>query len=403
VAVLVDEYDSAIIQDVSKSRWDAANAGIDALRSLMVTTKSFGIGSRIERFLVTGVARFARTSLFSGANNFCDLTNDPLLSRVLGFSEAEIRAAFPLELARLARSLGTDVDGAVAELARWYNGYSFDGATSCFNPYPVLVALRAGTITERELDAASGTNWLSLTPSDVVDGLAMELQAGALAKPASLDIADLEAQRVRAVPLLLQTGLLSAVAGRPGLYCAPNEYARLSMQQMVSTALKVELTTLAPFAAAQRSRSRAAFSAAVARLFEQLPRTIFKHDGQEKEKPREAVYHASLFSALKATEQSGVNVQIQSASMRGVADIVVHFSGAPHAAAWVIEIGIGKDAAAKLPQAQDYAQALGVADVFCCAIVVNEDVKSASVKAGGAALSVAWSQRVGSAWVPRLV
>jgi hypothetical protein len=175
------------------------------------------------------------------------------------------------------------------------------------------------------------------------------------------------------------------------------------MQQMVSTALKVELTTLAPFAAAQRSRSRAAFSAAVARLFEQLPRTIFKHDGQEKEKPREAVYHASLFSALKATEQSGVNVQIQSASMRGVADIVVHFSGAPHAAAWVIEIGIGKDAAAKLPQAQDYAQALGVADVFCCAIVVNEDVKSASVKAGGAALSVAWSQRVGSAWVPRLV
>ena len=119
---------------------------------------------------------------------------------MLGFSEAEIRASFPLELARLARSLETDVDGAVAELARWYNGYSFDGATSCFNPYPVLVALRAGTITERELEAASGTNWLSLTPADVVDGLATELQASANSEPASVDIADLEARCVRAVP-----------------------------------------------------------------------------------------------------------------------------------------------------------------------------------------------------------
>ena len=40
-----------------------------------------------------------------------------LLSRVLGFSEAEIRATFPEELARLAGGLGTDVDGAVAQLA----------------------------------------------------------------------------------------------------------------------------------------------------------------------------------------------------------------------------------------------------------------------------------------------
>jgi len=74
VALLVDEYDAAIIQDVSKGRWDAADAGVEALRSLFMSTKSPVIGSRIERCLVTGVARFAHTSLFSGANNFDDLT-----------------------------------------------------------------------------------------------------------------------------------------------------------------------------------------------------------------------------------------------------------------------------------------------------------------------------------------
>ena len=66
VAVLVDEYDNAIIQDVTEGNWAAAKSGVKALRSLMVTTKSPDIGSRIERFLVTGVARFACTSLILG-------------------------------------------------------------------------------------------------------------------------------------------------------------------------------------------------------------------------------------------------------------------------------------------------------------------------------------------------
>jgi hypothetical protein len=170
---------------------------------------------------------------------------------------------------------------------------------------------------------------------------------------------------------------------------------------MVATALKVEPATLAPFAAALRSRDRAAFSAAVTRLFELIPRTLFKRDSGGDVGPREAVYHAALFAALKATEFSDVSVQIQWSSQRGVADLVVVFSGAPHAAAaWVIEIGLGNDAAAKLPQAQVYAQALGAANVFCCAIVVNKDSKSASVTADNAALAVAWSQLKDCAWVP---
>ena len=38
VALLVDEYDAAIIQDVSKGRWAAADMGVEALRSLAMTT-----------------------------------------------------------------------------------------------------------------------------------------------------------------------------------------------------------------------------------------------------------------------------------------------------------------------------------------------------------------------------
>ena len=408
VALLIDEYDAAIIQDVSKGRWAAADAGVEALRSLTMATKSPDVGSRIERCIVTGVARFAHTSLFSGANNFADLSDSPILSRALGFSEAEIRATFPAELGRLAATLGTDVDGAVAELARWYNGYCFDGESSCFSPFPVLTALRAGAISERELEAASGTNWLSLTPGAVVEGLAAELASGEVPGASRVDIADLEAQRVHVVPLLLQTGLLSAVAaGRPALYRPPNEFARRSLQRMVSSALTAMPATLASFAEALRSRNRAAFSAELVLLLERLPRSLFKRDSGGDLGPREAVYHASLFSVLKSVAPQGVDVQIEASSMRGRADIVVKFSGTPRASAWVVEVGLGNDAAAKLPQAQEYAKALSEPDVFCCSVAVavavksgGDDAKPASVSAGGALVAIEWSRREGSGgWV----
>ena len=417
VALLVDEYDAAVIQDVVKGRWAAADDGIAALRSLLMATKAPDVGARIERCLVTGVARFARTSLFSGANNFVDMTDSPLLSRALGFSEAEIRGTFPVELARLAASLDTDVDGAVAALARWYNGYCFDGETPTFNPFPVLRALQVGAITEREMAAASGTNWLGLAPGAVVAGLAEERLAGVRADTTDLDIGELEARRVRVVPLLLQTGLLSLVRGQPSLARPPNEYARRSLQRMVETALAAPPEALAGFAAALRERDRAAFEAATRLLFEQLPRTLFKRAVEdERGALRESVYHAALFGALTACAPPGVDVQPQAPTHRGIADIIVRFAGAgagaaPSAAAalWVLEVGMGgtSDAAAKLQQPQAYARAVTAeAQVHCCAILIAEvqpaSSAAARAAAGGELVTCAWSWRTAAGGFERV-
>jgi hypothetical protein len=477
VAVLVDEYDAAIIQDVSKGRWAAADAGVEALRSLTMATKSPDIGSRIERCIVTGVARFAHTSLFSGANNFVDFSSSPLMSRVLGFSEAELRATFPAELERLGSRLRAEgagdggkgggeggggrasasasasdsahIDAAVAELARWYNGYCFDGASSSFNPFPVLQALRAGCITERELEAASGTNWLGLAPRAVFSGLASELlrrsstgagvgvvvDVGA----ANVNIADLEARRVGVVPLLLQTGLLSAAPGRPRQLYPPNEYARLSLQRMVATAMAVEHASVTRFAAALHLRDRAAFQAAAAVLLESVPRTIFKRAGSAKSQAKhrsekgpeggpeggsegggaavslasvpESVYHGALFGALATCAPPGVRVLPQAPSSRGLADIVVEFGDVSGPGAigpvWILELGVGGAPSAKLAQAQAYSSRY--ADevvVLCCAVVAPapREARSASQGGAGAAFSFAWSRRaqggVGLEWTP---
>jgi uncharacterized protein GlcG (DUF336 family) len=51
----------------------------------------------------------------------------------------------------------------------------------------VLRALQAGAITEREMAAASGTNWLGLAPGAVVAGLAEERLAGGRTALLALD------------------------------------------------------------------------------------------------------------------------------------------------------------------------------------------------------------------------
>jgi hypothetical protein len=265
----------------------------------------------------------------------------------------------------------------------------------------VLVALRAGKITEREREAASGTDWLSLMPGDVTIGLANELKGRLPTNAARVDIADLKARRVRAVPLLLQTGLLSLVAGEPAQCRAPNEYARRSLQLMVSSALALGPAGLAPLAAALRARDRAAFAAVVEFIFSRIPRILFKRDSGGAVNPREAVFHASLFTAIVATAAPDVIVEIESASLAGRADILIRFSGAASAEVWLIGVALGDKATAKLGQVQAYAQALEKSTtVYCCAILVKagDGVKSASQSAGAVLVTTAWSVRKDGVW-----
>jgi hypothetical protein len=354
-----------------------------------MSTKSPVIGSRIERCLVTGVARFAHT-LSAGANNFDDLTGDPLLSRVLGFSAAEIRATFPKELKHLADAQSTDVSGAMQQLEHWYSGYCFDGASTCFNPSPVLAALNAGSITMREMEATGDSNWLGLSTGDLVLRLVEELQySGAVRDAERSDIADLEKQRVPAVPLLLQTGLLSLVPGQTGqtlLQCRPpNAYALASLQAMLVSAMEDNDSVnpglaLRGLHAALKQRSPGAFAEAVRVLLLLLPSALLGSAKlASKGKECEAAYlRASLACALLATAQAGVHVDLESGA------IIVRFEGA---AAWVVEVGVDGGSDAWLAQAQVHGEAQPEQSVLCCAVVASAEAP--------AQVACEWSERAG--------
>ena len=280
VVVTVDGYAIPITSDIKRHRWEAAETGIDALRSLLTATKDPIVSSRIERCIVTGVARLWDPVFNRRANNFHDFTSDPLLCAAVDFTEQEIRTTFPTELQRLATSLGMDVDGAMKELDRHYSGYCYDGVTTCFNPSPVLAALSTGRLEMMGLDEANDSSWLGLHPREVLHELMGRLHdpVDVLAMGTSdFDIADMElwARCVNVIPMLLQVGILTV--GPPDLpqnrmrRCVlPNLYARTSLTYVMKKAMPdVRADVIAAIADALPTRSPIKFDAKARRLLDE--------------------------------------------------------------------------------------------------------------------------------------
>jgi hypothetical protein len=186
----------------------------------------------------------------------------------------------------------------------------------------------------------------------------------------------------------------------------PNSYARKSLARMLSTALKSSATegVLAAMALAVQKRDYLAFTVEAMHLLESVPNVIIKKDTN-----RESSFQAALFAALRVCVPASVaTVTPEYATQRGVADIVIRFSGQ---SAWLLEVGLGgeKSLATKVAQAQAYATAIDAKELLCCAVLVSEARPSsasvaASARSDGAsdvAVRFAWTRRISVLPEPR--
>jgi hypothetical protein len=186
------------------------------------------------------------------------------------------------------------------------------------------MALRTWRIAQREMEAAGSYRWFGLRAGDRVLRLVAELQQdGAAVAAKGADVADLQQRRVKALPLLLQAGLLSVAPGRaPPLQCRPpNEYSRATLQMMLWSAMKKKhgrwgerrvLLALGGLHTALRLRSPGAFAEAVQALLLLLPSALSASArlGLKGKDRTAACLHASLACALLATAQAGVCVDL---------------------------------------------------------------------------------------------
>jgi hypothetical protein len=195
--VLVDEYDKPLLHKLGTP---AVTAFKNFLKPFYGVVK-YEEGQQRFAF-ITGVSKFSKMSIFSDLNNLDDMTLDADVATLFGFTHDEVRKYYPDKLAELGAELGTDADGAFAEIVKMYDGYRFEE-----NAEPVINPVSLGMCFKKKKLG----NWWSLT---AVPTFLVNFFKTHPLDISSLDISDadmnaFEPEKIKPVTLLYQTGYLT--------------------------------------------------------------------------------------------------------------------------------------------------------------------------------------------------
>ena len=134
VVILIDEYDKPIIDYIDDIPQADENRKI--LKSFYSVIKDSD--NYIRFFFVTGVSKFSKVSIFSDLNNLNDITLDENYSVITGYTQEELEYYFPEYINSVEKKYKGIFADIIAEIKKWYNGYSWDGSTYVYNPFSIL-------------------------------------------------------------------------------------------------------------------------------------------------------------------------------------------------------------------------------------------------------------------------
>ncbi len=136
VVVLVDEYDKPIIDFLTEPQKAAANRAI--LRAFFSPLKDLESDEDLRFLFITGVSKFSKVSLFSDLNNLKDLTMKESSSDLVGITQDELLTHFSEHISLAAQRHEISEEELLQDVKSWYNGYSYDGVTTLYNPFSLL-------------------------------------------------------------------------------------------------------------------------------------------------------------------------------------------------------------------------------------------------------------------------
>ncbi len=224
VVVLVDEYDIPINENLDSPH---ATEIVDVMRAFYGAIKD--MGNRVHFALVTGVARFARTGLFSGANQLTDISLRPHFGTLLGIPHSALQEAGPWRwhVQQAASNMQEDAEALCCSLEAHYNGYRFaPGSPLVYNPWSLLQCLNemqqpddAGPLNLDHLHNywvdTGNTSLLERILTRSVKSYALPALAGnQISAPSNLDVSAIvrvsyDIQKPDFTALLYQTGYLT--------------------------------------------------------------------------------------------------------------------------------------------------------------------------------------------------
>ena len=202
--LLIDEYDAPIagLLDSVEGRKELV-AIRKALHDFYIVAKAHCGDMRF--LMVTGVSKFAKTSIFSAFNNPKDLTLDARAADLLGYTHEELETYFHEHIQAFADANGLTYDAAFSELLRWYDGYQF-------SPKKLVEVVNPVSLGNALSNMELRNYWEATAGSTLIFDALKAKNAAPVDFASEFDVATLDAPDALAAPtvaLLYQGGYLT--------------------------------------------------------------------------------------------------------------------------------------------------------------------------------------------------
>ncbi|HEV2601310.1 MAG TPA: AAA family ATPase [Candidatus Babeliales bacterium] len=316
VVLLIDEYDKPIVDHITNLSLAEQNRTI--LGNFYTTVKS--LETEWRAIFITGVSKFAKTSLFSGLNNLKELSLDPIAAELFGYTEQELVTYYSPQIDALAQHIGKTKEETIKDLKNWYDGYRFSKDMQkplMYNPLSVTTCLANKEFANYWFNTGSPGFLIALLRHK---GISLEID-----EPIEMSMKGFDTIDIHNIPLyalLVQTGYLTITAYDPSANAFtldyPNQEVRESFKDYLVQAfayatpdtLEMELVRMRR---ALLELNFETFCNAIKILFAAIPYNLHIS--------RESYYHSLIhfmFDLLSMRPQSEV------ASSHGRADLVLH-------------------------------------------------------------------------------
>ncbi|MEO0043707.1 MAG: hypothetical protein RL329_3155, partial [Bacteroidota bacterium] len=232
VVLLIDEYDKPIVHYLEDNQLKKAIANRKIFKNFYSVLPDAG---KILKFVfITGVSKFTKVSIFSDLNHLRDITLDENYAAIAGYTQSELEHYFGSYLQVIEDKRDISRDKLLFQIKRWYNGYSWDGETSVYNPF--------GTITFLH-KRAFGNYWFATgTPAFLLEQMKKQGQFKIEKLKVNSDFFEkYDLENIEINQLLFQTGYLTVQARDPLTdeywLDIPNQEVHNSLYQFLMTEL----------------------------------------------------------------------------------------------------------------------------------------------------------------------
>jgi hypothetical protein len=307
--LLIDEYDKPLIdylEDIPQ-----AQENRETLKNFFSIIKDSDPFLRF--FLITGVSKFSKVSLFSDLNHLEDLTLNRLAATLTGYTQEELASYFAEEIAQMAER--SSPEETLRQIRDWYNGYRWWGDSTLYNPFSILNLMKSGDFRNYW--------WETGTPTFLLKALEREFVYDFTAVEAGATLFEsYTLENLGWASLMFQTGYLTILKYDPEyqLYTLgyPNREVKDAMSQHLLATFRHRHAheTQALFAALKRCLDRGDLEELIRQvdiLFSTIPYEIFLAK-------REAFFHAILHLSFQGL---GLLTQSELSGAQGRADCVV--------------------------------------------------------------------------------